>query len=341
MKVMLCPARSGPHLNLLQKHLKEEGIKVHQISWFGKQSAFSMLELIMLRAAGYKILNLNWMPFNHFWQLRMVKRTCDAFGIRIVWTIHNLAPHEQQFSSREEDIEAMKFMAEWAKAGVVHSERTASDFKSKYGDRLPITVIPLANYSEVIDLSDPFTSRKKLGFPDDKIMVLMLGPSRWNKGIRGFLRVLESLPENYIGVLVGGCKDNGIRALIDEHKQKYPKRYIVRLEHLSDRESADYFAACDVFFMPFEEITTSGSVMDALSHGKAIVTTDLGNLDMLVKNDVNGYLVHTDEEAISCLKAIDRSTAFKMGEKSFEMAKLFVWGDTARSYINVYQSILK
>ncbi len=324
----------------MQKYLKKEGGHVRQISWFGKQTALSMAELISLRGAGYRVLNINWMPFNNLWQMHMVRKTCDVLGIKVVWTVHNLRPHEPQFGSIELDEEAMKYMSAWAKAAVVHSERTAIEFRDKYGSSIPITVVPLANYSDVIRSSDVTASRKKFGFRDDRIMVLMLGPSRWNKGIRSFLNVLESLSEDYVGVLVGGCKDNGIRDLIYEHKRSFPDKYVVRLEHLTDEEAADYYAASDIVFMPFEYITTSGSIMDALSHGKAIVTTDMGNLDMLVKDGINGYLVHSEEEAILRLKNMDRHISREMGEQSLNISKLFDWKDTAHCYLNIYRSVL-
>ena len=53
MKVLLCPDRSGPHLELLQKHLEAEGVRVEKVPWFGKQTPWSLTQLCLYRLAGF------------------------------------------------------------------------------------------------------------------------------------------------------------------------------------------------------------------------------------------------------------------------------------------------
>ncbi|MDW5564090.1 MAG: glycosyltransferase family 4 protein [Methanomassiliicoccus sp.] len=317
-----------------------EGAEVRYISWFGRQTVWSLAQLFVRRLQGYKVMNLNWLPFNNLMEMRMARWACHLLGIRVIWTVHNLSPHSVQFGSREADQLAMCNLRDWADRGVVHSERTRAEFQSQYGNMLPMDVIPLANYLDIIVKADPDQSRKKLLLPSDKVVVLMIGPNRWNKGIRSYLRVVSSLPDNYLGVLAGGCKDPEIADLIRRFESEHPGRFRAILRRLDDNEIAEYYAASDIFFMPFEDITTSGSIMEAISQGKAVVSTDRGNMSMLVRNGVNGYLAETEDEMKEWLLSIDRDTARSMGERSLEIAKSFPWNDSARHYMAIFEQML-
>ncbi len=340
LKVLLCPDRSGPHLVLLQRYLTASGVKVGMVPWFGKQTAWSLVKLFGYRLAGYRLINLNWLPFNNRTEMRLARAACRAWGINIVWTVHNLSPHSAHFGGRGADDQVMSEVLEWSREVVVHSDRTRSEFQGRFGTSRPVNVVPLANYLDLIRTADPQTSRGKLGFPDDKVMVLMIGPSRWNKGIRSYLKVVSTLPDNYVGVLAGGCRNPEIRELIGSYQRSHPQKFVLRLEHLSEEEMAEYYAASDIFFMPFEDITTSGSIMEAISQGKAVVSTDKGNMRMLVVDGENGYVVSTEEEMAARLRSIDRETARRMGARSLEIARSYDWADTAREYAEIMQRVL-
>lgn len=340
LRVLLCPDSSGPHLTLLGKYLTAIDVRVRMVPWFGKQTAWSMAKLIAYRLGGYRVMNLNWLPFNNLTEMRLARWTCRILGIRTVWTVHNLSPHSVQFGSREADAEAMRYVMDWSRELVVHSERTRSEFQGLFGSSRPVNVVPLANYLDLIQTADPQASRKKLHFPEDKVMVLMLGPSRWNKGIRSFLKVVSTLPDNYVGVLAGGCRNPEIRDLITTYQRSQPQKFVVRLEHLSEEEVAEYYAASDIFFMPFEDITTSGSIMEAISQVKAVVSTDKGNMRMLVVDGENGYVVSTEEEMASRLRSIDREIARRMGVRSLEIARSTDWSETASEYKEIFERVL-
>lgn len=338
---MLCPDASGPYLEHLKRHLERGGAKVQMVSWFGKQTPWSVIQLIVFRLMGYRTLNLNWLPFNHLFQMRLARRLCGALGIRMVWTVHNLRPHVVLLGSEENDEEAMRYVMVWAEAGIVHCERTGEEFRLKYGTSLPLTVIPFANYIGSVRPADPAASRKKLRIPEDKVAVLMLGPNRWNKGVRTYLEVVASLPDSYLGVLVGRCGNPEIRALIGEYAAKYPGRFMVRLDDLSNEEMAEHYAATDLVFMPYEDNTSSGSMMEAISLGKAVVSSDKGNMYMLVRNGENGYISNGKEELVAMIRSIDRAKAEEMGRRSLEIAGSYSWEDAARSYSEVFEGVMR
>jgi len=340
MKVLICPDTER-HLLLLEKHLRQEGVDVVFFKWFGRFTPYWLCRLLWLRLRGYDILNIHWIPFDGLLRMRIGKLACKALGYRMVLTVHNLAPHDVRFGNESKDRGAMAFLAAWADAIIVHCERTKDDFIQWYGNpSSPIYVSDLANYIETLQTcDDPSNARQKLGLPEDRILVFILAPCREDKGLGTYLNVVSSLSEGYVGVVAGSCGDAEMKESIEKKSAENPGKFIVRLGRLSDSALADYYAAIDIIFIPYKSNTTSGSVMEAISYGKAVVAPPLGNIPVLVHDGINGYLASTPEEAISRIELIDRTTAKKMGDESLQIAKRFTWDDVAREYIEAFKQV--
>jgi glycosyltransferase involved in cell wall biosynthesis len=341
MKVMTCPASDHLYLRLLVKYLREADVEVEEISWFGKQSLYSLLQFFEGKIKGFDILHLHWMPFNWFFMMKLVRKLSSSLDIEIVWTIHNLTPHIPRYGSIEKDKKAMKYMATWASAGIVHCEQTKKDFNEQYGLDLPLFVIPHGNFNEYATIKSLAESRRRLAISPDKMVLLMLPSNRWTKGIKTFIEVIKKLPDDYVGLLAGICENPAIRKYIDKEHRNNPNKILAHLNYIPAEEIGYYFGAADIFFMPYERITTSGSVIHAMAYRKPIISTPKGNLYMLVENGVNGYLCNTVEEMIEKIKSIGRETAEKMGGKSYEIAERFDWRDIAKQTLRIYQKVME
>jgi len=338
VKVMLCPSSSGPYLENLARELRVQGAKVSFVPWFGKQTPYSVASLLWARLRGYRVLHLNWMPFNRCWQLRLLTRLTKALGIRVVWTVHNLSPHRVQFGSEQKDRAAMRRLAEWADQGVVHSERTREAAGAVVGD-LPLEVIHHGSYADRVRLLDPAEARRGVDVPEDRFAVLFLGPNRWNKGIRAYLETVSRLPDRYVGVVAGACPDPAIRRLVLSYKGRYPSKFVLDLRRLSADEVARFYAASDLLFMPFESVTTSGTVIEALSYGRPVVTVDKGDMYEWVRDGETGYLVESVDDAVARIERLDREEAARMGRRGRELAAQRTWAEAARRYLEIYRSV--
>ncbi|MCK4732667.1 MAG: glycosyltransferase family 4 protein [Methanophagales archaeon] len=341
MKIMMCPDSGNLYLNLLTQNLKREGVKIKDIPWFGKQSPYSLLQFLEGNLKGFNILHLHWMPFNRFFMMKFVRKLSNSLNVKIVWTIHNLIPHIPRYGSIEKDVEAMKYMATWASAGIVHCEQTKKDFYEHYGLDLPLFVIPHGNFNEYAKIKASDESRRRLGISADKTVLLMLPPNRWTKGIKTFIEVIKKLPDDYVGLLAGICENPAIRKYIENESRNNPHKFLTRLDYIPNEEVGYYFAASDIFFMPYERITTSGSIINAMAYKKPIISTPQGDIYTLVENGVNGYLCNTAEEMIEKIKSIGRETAEKMGGKSYEIAERFDWRDIAKQTLRIYQKVME
>jgi len=336
VKVMICPGRSGPHVPLLADALRKRGGKVKIIPWFGRQAPVSWAMLALLRLAGYKVLHVNWIPFNSERLAGMTMRLSRVLGLRVVWTFHNVAPHDVRFGSEEADRRVILSMTGWAKMGVAHSARSAGEFAERYGDKLPLVVINPGSYPMMHEEVKREEARAKLGIPEDRLMALMIGPNRRNKGVGEFMDIVTRSPDNVLGVLAGSCSDPGIRGMIESRVSENPGRLRADLRFLDSLELAEYYAASDLVLMPFQRITLSGSVIEAVSQGRAVISSDQGDMRALVRNGENGYLVDSTDEAVLVLSGMTRERAEEMGRRSLMVAASLPWDDAAAEYEKAY-----
>lgn len=336
---MLCPSSPSLYIKLLTKHLRDEGVDVKVLPWFGKQSPISLYSLSKGIREGYDTIHLHWMPFNWRWMMKYVRKKCGKSDIKTVWTVHNLIPHTPRYGTNRSDIRAMRDMANWANHGIVHSENIIDRFQESFNRSLPLSVIPHGHFIDYVERIPRDEAREALGIPKDKFVLLMFPPNRWNKGLRTFIEVLEKLPDNYIGIMAGKCTDIEIKSFFSDAKRKLNKRLIVRTAYIPAEEAHQFFGCADVFFMPYKDITTSGSVAHAISYAKPIVSTRRGNLGEMVEHGLNGYLCESQSEMAETILSITPEKAQEMGEKSFQKAKTFDWTDIAKRTIEVYERV--
>jgi beta-1,4-mannosyltransferase len=341
VKVMLCPSSTSLYIESLVSSLRKRGIKVKLIPWFGKQSPISLVRLLIGILAGYKIIHLHWLPFNRYSLMRLVRRLTDVLGIKVVWTIHNLVPHFVMYGSENIDRRAMKEIVEWADAGIIHTETSRSRFHSEYGNGLALTVIPHGNFLEYTKLVSRMESRRTLSIHEESFVVLFLGPDRCEKGIRSYINVVERLPDGFVGLIAGRCDNQEIRDFIEERTSTNKHRFKVILETIPRERLGYFYGASDLVFMPFERITTSASIIDAMGFKKAIVTTRKGDLEELIQDETNGYLCDDEEDMYRSIMSMDVELAERMGEASYEMVKKLDWDNIAERTEKLYLEVLK
>jgi len=341
IKVMLCPSSKSLYVKSLVSSLRERGVKVKLIPWFGKQSPISLVKLLIGILAGYKIIHLHWLPFNRYSLMRLVRRLTEVLGIKVVWTIHNLVPHFVMYGSENIDRRAMNEIVEWADTGIIHTETSRSRFHSEYGNGLALTVIPHGNFLEYTKLISRMEARRTLSIQEESFVVLFLGPDRWEKGIRSYINVVERLPDEFMGLIAGMCNNQEIRDFIEERTSTNKHKFKMMLGTIPRERLGYFYEASDLVFMPFERITTSASIIDAMGFKKAIVTTRKGDLEELIQTGTNGYLCDDEDEMYRAIMSMDSEQAEKMGEASYDIVKKLDWESIAERTEKLYNEVLK
>lgn len=195
-------------------------------------------------------------------------------GRKLAWTVHNLGSHDSGGDSVEKDL--YRWLARKARVIFVHDESLVAEASERLGiPESSIVVIPHGHYRNVY--GEP-TKReeacRKLGINPEKNIALFLGMLRPYKGLDELLEVWPAVKKQHSDALLliaGGGRDTDY---IERIRRRCEGMKGVRLEprFVADEEIPVFYGAADVAVLPFRAITTSGSLILALSYDCPVVT---------------------------------------------------------------------
>jgi hypothetical protein len=142
MKVLVFPRDANPYQSLLYGEMRRLGV---QVSYLGELTPIQTLnrlllplEIVARRLAGARVLHLHWVFTFAFpgargfppmrgvaqaWFL-VVLRVSRMVGMHLVWTAHNVLPHEPVFA---DDVAARRALVEASDLVLVHSRSTLDE----------------------------------------------------------------------------------------------------------------------------------------------------------------------------------------------------------------------
>jgi glycosyltransferase involved in cell wall biosynthesis len=228
-----------------------------------------------------------------------------AGGGRLIWTLHNEAPHEDRFPDLYRHL--AQGVARRSDLVIVHSLRAADLAADLYGvprDRL--CVVPHGSYHDLYsaDLS-PAAARTSLGLPEDGVLFGFVGAVRPYKNVPllvdGFRHLTQAQPTAPLRLMVAGRQMTPLDIAPDDPMRD---RLVLRDGAIPEEALAAHVRACDAIVLPFERILTSGSLVLAMSLGVPVIAPDLPSLGELLDDGVNGLVFPAgDAEALAARMA--------------------------------------
>lgn len=289
--------------------------------------------------------------------ITIIKSTCfvcmlsmlKLFGIKIVWTVHNIVDHEGKFKSTE--LFFTKFLAKLSNKLIVHCQAAKLEVMKIYGkDDSSIIVIPhgsyIGKYKNTISIDD---ARNKLNVSEEDKVFLYFGQIRAYKGIPKLISTFNKLDnENAKLFIVGKLLDEDVAIKILSNIDDRIKNI---LTFVPDDDIQIYMNAADVVVLPFKDILTSGSAILAMSFGKPIIAPDVGCItDTIDKRGGFLYPIENTEnigkietglfDAMQNVLNTDRTTLLNMGKYNFRLAEQFGWDEVGKRTYNLYQECL-
>jgi len=269
-------------------------------------------------------------------------RLATLLHYRIVWTVHNVLPHQAITSN---DLAVRRRLARIADAVIVHSTSTLPALAAAGIIVSDTTVIPHPSYvGRYPSGATRSASREWLGVPADAAVCLFFGRIEPYKNvpalIAAFSVVAAAQPDAYL-VVAGACKDPALRAELTTMLASVD-RAKAELRRINDDELGSFFAAADVVACPFLDVTTSGSAMLALSFGVPIVAPRIGALADL-PDDVGFFYEPTDADGLSRTLAHVLSSpddVAKAAHRAREYADSMTWARAAAATDAVYRRVL-
>ena len=260
-------------------------------------------------------------------------------GYRVVWTLHNLYPHERPFP--DVDHLARLLVSRLADHVIAHCEfgrRKASELFYRNHD---ITILPHGNFIEAfpneVSRAD---ARQELGIEAEDFVYLYFGNARTYKGIEHLIDAFAA---------VDAPKTKLLLAMRNSFNPKYGEE-IVEQSGMHDRviaHTSEYFPesafqtflnAADVGVFPFSQVMTSGSTIQALGFGLPVVVPNLGCLPELVTDNVGvRYDAAAAEGLAQALVEIRDLDVDEMGKAARAKAESLDWASIAASTARIYR----
>ncbi|HEY0685405.1 MAG TPA: glycosyltransferase family 4 protein [Steroidobacter sp.] len=278
LRVLMFPKHGdNPYLRSLAERLERRGVQVEDFSF--------------RRALGqrYDVFHIHW-PDLHLHArstLRTVvkhARLALMFALlrwrktRIVWTIHNLKPHE-----RHRRVGELLFPI-WFPRLCTHVIALTSHGLESARAMYPAlrtktaAVIPHGHYRDAYGQPLGRTHcRDQLGI-GHRFTFVFFGNIRPYKNVPRLIEAFRALPSRDVQLVIAG--QPGHMMNIEELKQLAAgdDRIHLRLQFVSEDQVPLYIGASDVVALPFENILNSGSVFLALSFNRAVLAPRLGSL---------------------------------------------------------------
>lgn len=354
MKAIFIPDYSKGNLyqKALADSLSKKGVNAH----FGTTSyLFSVLRLVK----NYwkpDILHIHWLhPFllassRGKTILKSVSFLCELlivklFGIKIVWTVHNIVNHEGRFSSLE--LFFNKFVVRFCDKIIVHCPSAKNEVMNAYAvtrDSL-IVVIPHGNYIHSYEnVIGKAQARNQLHLGTGDIIFLFFGQINLYKGIFELIEAFKKLNSSQAKLLIAGMPYND--EIADDILNRCERKANIKtiFEFIPDDDVQIYMNAADVVVLPYRDILTSGSVILAMSFGRSVIAPAIGCIPDALDNE-GGFLYNPSSEnglveAMREALNMDANNLKKMGEHNFDLAKELSWDDIAKRTYEVYRECL-
>lgn len=263
-------------------------------------SAWTMLRIVTITLRERSsVFHMQWPIGPHDW---IYLATLRLLGCRIVYTAHDVLPHERS----PEDVPRLRKLLKRVHWVILHAAENRAALHQIFPDLTPpVSVVPMGNLLFFLEGThgSPQEARTALSIPLDARVVLFFGGIRPYKGladlIGAFGRVRESVPDAWL-VIAGypfepfAPYEEAIAARnIGEHT-------IVRLGYHPTTEVWKFFLAADLVALPYRSASQSGIAQLAFAFGTPMVATRVGGLPELIEEGHTGVLVDPgDEEALA------------------------------------------
>lgn len=344
MRILVFPRDENPYQSLLYNEMRRLGVRVTYLGQGTPSHSLNILllplEITVRRICGARLVHLHWArPFTfpgasrfravrrmaEFWFLFWL-RTCRMLGMHLVWTAHNVLPLYPLFA---DDVAARRALVLASDLVLAHSD-SALDSLAEMG-MVPrrSAVIPHGPFAP----DRPATSLRIPGSEGGPCRFLFIGRVEEYKGVDDLLGAFVSMPRSVAAHLTvaGQCNDPHLQSRLLEFAERPEASIIIGPDLLSEDKMTELLAAADVVVLPFRRITTSGSVMLALSHGRPLIVPDMPALADLPYTAVIRYdgSINGLSAAMARVATIDRQMLAKMSESALGYAYRLSWQDIA------------
>ncbi len=269
-------------------------------------------------------------------------------GLRIVYTAHNIVPHEAAWIDR--GLKALVYKS--AHAVVVHSNYVKQALLEAFPmPQEKVHVIPHGNFDHYLPakLISREEARSRLGLQSHQKVLLFFGYIREYKGLDLLLDafVLAAARDPDLVLVIAGAPhtdamERSSRDLIA--KSGLEDRVVFHAEFIAHEDIEHYFVSSDLVMLPYKHIYHSGIVHLAYSYGRPSMATNVGDFSETIEEGKSGFIVEKNNAellAAAILEAVrDPEKLCEMGRYAKRLSSSkYSWTDIGDQTRRVYQQV--
>jgi beta-1,4-mannosyltransferase len=255
--------------------------------------------------------------------------------IGVVWTIHNLSPHQAARPRPERTCARAMYLL--ATEVIVHSDyaarRASETFRARRAH--PLRVIPHANY--VGAFPEPAASRAQLRtaleIPANGFVYLAFGLIRGYKRLPLLVEQFGHLDGDDLRLIIAGPPSQPEEVAAVRRAAARDPRVMVRAEYIPDAEVSELHVAADAAILAYSDLFSSGALLLALSFGLPAVAPAGGTSGELFSAPAVELF---DGGGLS--DAMIRVRSGKRTSAARASAECFPWSQAAARTLAVYES---
>jgi beta-1,4-mannosyltransferase len=261
-----------------------------------------------------------------------------SLGYKVVWTVHNLYPHESAHFSLDRLVRLA--LTHLATAVITHCHHARSLVQQHFHRSENLFVIPHGHFIDAYpNTLSRAAARQQLGIGDDHFVYLFFGNVRPYKGLDQLLETFLALPGEANTLLLAAKVYNEYGDRFVAQARQADARILVHPSRFfANEEFQLFFNAADVGVFPFVDVLTSGSTITALSFGLPVIVPAVGCLPELVDAEVG---IVYDQQQPGALQAamhtIRQRDQKELGRRAYERAKGLDWQSIAHQTLAAYQ----
>ena len=334
----------NPYVRLLRDGVRAAGVQCLLDRDFG-------LPWLRAHRGRMDVVHIHWLEMLYLYPRfrQRLRRTLSVvaaillariWGIRLVYTVHNLNPHEQPHPAWAGLVN--RFIFHFADAIHVHDAVMAARIARRYGRRRGVRVIPHGNYIGAYpDTCTREEARERLGIDPAALVYLFLGQIRNYKGIEELLDAYEVIRDETTVLLIAGRARNESYGQEVGEAAANRQGVLLHLGFVPDDEVQYYMHAADVCVFPYHHVTTSGAAILAFSFGVPVIAPRVGCFVDLIGGE-RGVTYDVARpgalaEALSMARHVDLSKAHRA---TLLYARTLDWAVIGSQHASLYRSLM-
>jgi len=337
LRVLMFPKHSdNPYLQTLSESLERRGARIDD---------FTYRRAIRER---YDVLHIHW-PDLHLqarssWRalakharLALLLAVLRARKTHIVWTMHNLKPHEAHHDL------ATKLFPMWfprlcthvialTMNGLESARELYPSLRSKVS-----AVIPHGHYrAAYASAPSRESSRAQLGLPS-RFTFLFFGNIRPYKNVPLLIEAFKALPREDIQLVIAGQPGRTVDVVELEQLAATDERIRLHAQFVPEERVPLLMGAADVVVLPFDSILNSGSVLLALSFNRTVLAPRMGSLPE-IQHRVGARWVNLYDGSLTSQHLSQAFAARGIGEHETTDLSAFDWDSISQQTLDFYRA---